>query len=209
MDLDRFEDYFLNNKNILLFKAKPKIGTEHKCVKHVRDKLFWCFFISLKGDAEFEHLKMLQKMDITEKQMKITFLEKIENNRKEITKKKIVKNLSLIEDNLRENITTKETLVVLAFLEKINLLFVDDKTFFICENSDKDFHIIKDDKIIYDSVEKCKENKIKRYKVNKILEPIANYKVNDLKEIYSKLFFPVEKTTKQKMYDNIESLIKN
>jgi hypothetical protein len=205
--MDMYEDYFLNNKNILRFKSLPKVVSECK-LKNL-DNLFWCFFICLKGEVEFEHLKMLQKIDVTEKQMKISFLEKIELRRKEITKKKLVKTLSTVEDNLRENITTKETLVVLAFIENINLLFVDDKTFFICKNSDKEFNIIKNDKIIHDSLEKCKENKIERYKVNKILAPIANYKVNDLKEIYAKLSLPTEKLTKQKMYDNIESLIKN
>jgi Glu-tRNA(Gln) amidotransferase subunit E-like FAD-binding protein len=79
----------------------------------------------------------------------------------------------------------------------------------MCKNSEKEFNIIKDDKIIYDTVEKSKENKIERYRVNKILEPIANYKVNEVKEIYIKLSLPMEKLTKQKMYDIIESLIKN
>lgn len=208
--MDRYKEYFLNNKNILHFKTlKPKVNLEKPIEKESKDNLFWCFFIALFGETEFEHLKMQHKLKITEKQLKISFLEKIEARRKEISKKRLVKTLSTVEDNLREEITTKETLVVLSFLEGINLLFVDDKTFFTCKNSDKEFYIIKCGKIIYDTIEKCKENKIERYKVNKILEPIANYKVNDLKEIYTKLSFPIEKLTKQKMYDNIESLIKN
>jgi len=199
-----YEDYFLNNKNIFRFKG---LTTETKVVKN-KDNLFWSFFIAMKGETEFEHLKMLQKLELTEKQYKISFLEKIELRRKEITKKKLVKTLSHVEDNLREDVTTKETLVVLSFLEGLNILFVDDKTFFMCKNSDKEVYIIKDDKIAYEKVEQIKENKIERYKVNKILKPIANYKVDELKEIYAKLF-SLEKLTKQKMYDNIESLIKN
>ena len=117
--------------------------------------------------------------------------------------------MSSIEENLTEEKTSMETLVVLAFLEGINLLFVDDKTFFSCENSDKDFFVIKNNEIVYDTVEKSKENKIERFKVNKILAPIANYKVNDLREIYTKLGWSSVKLTKQKLYDNIGDLIKN
>lgn len=210
MDLLLYEKYFLNHKNISLFQ-KPMTKTRVHLMEDVKDKLFWSFFIALNGATEFEYLKMLHKLKITEKQLKIDFLEKIAARRKEITKKKIVKTLTTVEENLMEEKTNLETLVVLAFIEGINLLFVDERTFFCAENTGGEFHIIKHDEIIFENSEKIKENRIERYRVDKVLSSISNYKVNELKNIYDKLVTESAKKTKQQLYDNIIELcsIKN
>jgi hypothetical protein len=211
MDPSNYEKYFLNNKNISFFQRKPEIIKSHK-LEEVKDKLFWALFIAIKGETEFEYLKMLNKIKLTEKQMKIDFLEKINLQKKEITKKRLVKTIASVEANLMEEKTTLETLVVLSFIEGINILFVDEKTFFSVENvPEKQFHIIKKDEIVFGDIENFKKNKIERYRVNKILANISNYKLNELKEIYFKLNPVDTKITKQKLYDNIIELcsIKN
>lgn len=211
-----FEKYFLNSKNISSFIEKiPKVVVkreQYKFEDNSQDKLFWTFFIILNGIAEFEYIKMLHKMKLREKQLKIEFLEKINLRKKEIMKKKIVKTLSLIETNLLEEKTSFETIVVLAFIEGLNILFVDEKTFFFVENdTEKETHIIYHENVIFDDVENIKKNKIERYRVNKVLSSISNYKLNELKDIYNIISKETTKMTKQKIYDNIIDLcsIKN
>ena len=77
MDLKDFEKYFLNNKNISSFVGKTPV---HR-IEDTQDTLFWSFFIIINGITEFEYIKMLQKIKLTEKKLKIEFLEKI-NKRK-------------------------------------------------------------------------------------------------------------------------------
>ena len=209
MDLSEFEKYFLNNKNISCFVGKD---TPIHRIEDSQDKLFWSFFIIINGITEFEYLKMLHKLKITEKQLKIEFLEKINQRKKEIIKKKLVKTLSSVETNLLEQTTSLETLVVLAFIEKVNILFVDERTFFYVENDpDNKIHIIKHNVVVFEDVEKVKKNRIERYRVDKVLSSISNYKLNDLKNIYSLLVTEMTKMTKQTLYDNIIDLcsIKN
>ena len=207
MDLRDFEKYFLNNKNISSFVGKTPV---HR-IEDTQDTLFWSFFIIINGITEFEYIKMLQKIKITGKQLKIEFLEKINKRKKEITKKKLVKTLSSVEANLLEDMTTLETIVVLAFIEGVNILFVDERTFFYVENDpDKEIHIIKNNVVVFENIEEIKKNRLQRYRVDKVLSSISNYKLDDLKSMYSILAEPV-KMTKQTLYDNIMNLcsIKN
>ena len=207
MDLRNFEKYFLNNKNISSFVGKTPI---HR-IEDTQDTLFWSFFIIINGVTEFEYIKMLQKIKITEKQLKIEFLEKINKRKKEITKKKLVKTLSSVEANLLEDMTTLETIVVLAFIEGVNILFVDERTFFYVENDpEKEIRIIKNNVVVFENIEEIKKNRLQRYRVDKVLSSISNYKLDDLKSMYSILAEPV-KMTKQTLYDNIMNLcsIKN
>jgi hypothetical protein len=208
MDLKEFEKYFLNNKNISSFVGKTPV---HRIVDN-QDKLFWSFFVIINGITEFEYIKMLQKIKITEKQVKIEFLEKINKRRKEIMKKKLVKTLSSVESNLLEDTTTLETIVVLAFIEGVNILFVDERTFFYVENDEeKEINIIKNDVVVFGNTEEIKKNRLHRYRVDKVLSSISNYKLNDLKSMYNILTESSHKMTKQTLYDNIINLcsIKN
>ena len=207
MDLRDFEKYFLNNKNISSFVGKTPV---HR-IEDTYDTLFWSFFIIINGITEFEYIKMLQKIKITEKQLKIEFLEKINKRKKEITKKKLVKTLSSVETNLLEDMTTLETILVLAFIEGVNILFVDERTFFYLENDpEKEIHIIKNNAVVFENIEEVKKNRLQRYRVDKVLSSISNYKLADLKSMYSILAEPA-KMTKQTLYDNIMNLcsIKN
>ena len=209
MDLRDFEKYFLNDKNISSFVGKN--APVHR-VENTQDNLFWSFFIIINGITEFEYIKMLHKIKISEKQLKIEFLEKINKRKKEITKKKLVKTLSSVESNLLEDTSTLETIVVLAFIEGVNILFVDERTFFYVENDpEKEVHIIKNNVVVFENVEQVKKNRIERYRVNKVLSSISNYKLNDLKSIYNILSESSIKMTKQILYDNIIDLcsIKN
>lgn len=209
-----YEEYFLNDKNISQFKngnmEKPIPKPIENTTPAEKDKLFWCFFIALKGEVEYEHIKMFNKIEITEKMMKIEFVEKLNKQRKEINKKKLVKCLSPIEANLTEKFQL-ETLVVLAFMENLNILFLTDKSFFICTNDPtKDYSVISNNTIKTSTlleVEELKKGKIERCKVNKILHSISYYKVNDLQEKYDVLVKEKKKMNKQQLYDEIEKFM--
>jgi hypothetical protein len=215
-----YEEYFLNDKNISQFKKgvekmgksetieKMKIteGEKLKPQKHCPselDKLFWCFFIAYRGEVDYEHIKMFNKIEFTEKNTKIEFIEKLNKRRSELNKKKLVKSIGDVESNLSEKLNL-ETLVVLAYIENINILFLFEKSFFICSNSDKSYSVIRDNTIqtgvTLGDIENMKKGKIERCRVDKVLNSISYYKLGDLQEMLPS----DKKMTKQQLYDIIQ-----
>jgi hypothetical protein len=151
------EPYFLNHKNITRFmegRLKPKELTPVAKPVILSDRLFWCFFIIWKGDIEYEHIKLFKQIELTEKQLKIEFLEKINLHRKQLK----IKNLASIEANLMEKEINYETLVALAHIEKLNIMILFDKSFFLTVNDiSKPYYSIKNgqvDKMTLEEIDK-------------------------------------------------------
>jgi len=179
------ENFFLNNKNIENFIKPIK-----KFELNQTDSNFWNFFIAWKGLAEYEKLCLFKKTRLTEKQLKLDFQDKLSK----------MKRVSSAIANLSDDITTLDTIVVLASLEKVNILFTDKHSYYLCKNNENaDYHIFgeTDGKIT---------GKIERQTVSKVLKTVSSYKLKELQDIY-KLFGDPTKKTKQILYDEITKYI--
>jgi len=207
--MNHCEPYFLNHKNIDRFINKPQKtqpvlqpNPEMLTKSEESDTLFWNFFVAWKGEIEYEHTKLFNKIQFMEKQLKIEFLEKINANRKSFKK------TAIAEENLMEKKVTPKTVILLAMIEKVNILFSFEKSFFLSINDDTKpyYHIYNGivREISLSDLEKVKEIKIQRHEIDKILGSISNYKLADLKEMYRKISDSVVKKTKQQMYDEIK-----
>lgn len=210
--MEFYEPYFLNHKNITRFiesslpkETKKEVLMNPICKDICKDDLFWYFFIAWKGEAAYEHIKLFNKIEITEKQLKFEFIEKI--NKKQVKIKKVCD----VEENLMGKKINMKTLVALAMIEKVNLLISNEKTFFLCENDfSKPYFRIdqKVEEISLEEMENIKKTRIERRDVDKVLGGISSYKVGELKTIYQKIAGE-SKMTKQQLYDEITKLIKN
>jgi len=189
------ESFFLNNKNIGEF-LKPKGVKKFELTEN--DSNFWNFFIVWKGPAEYEKLRLFNKTKLHEKQLKLEFQEKL-------AKTKLKSKAKAIE-NLTEAKTTLETIVILAILENVNILFVDKHSYYLCENDENapcaifgDIHISKEEINL--------EDKIKRPGVQHSLKPITNYKLAELQDMHKATGLSLKKTKKD-LYDEITKYIK-
>lgn len=144
---------------------------------HQRDGLFWCFYVMKYGEVEYEKLNQSKITLITEKKIKIDYIEKLRQE-KAIFKKTIKKSkeggdkeeknktmkfpsLSHIENQLANEVTIDIlTFLSLCYLEKLPVIYVHKKTYFELLIYDKD----EDDDLSNIHIIECKnEEKGKKY----------------------------------------------
>lgn len=178
--------------------VKPK---KNLFIPREKDMLFWCFFIFKNGDIKYETL--YNKNEVIEKQIKITFVEKI---RKEKQTLKIYKfdSISNIESNLvNDNLISRKTFLSLCAVENINIIYINKKTYFeLLMNDTNEVFIIHEINNSSNGKYNVKYGfeignnelidniKTSLYRVDNIDKPIkafSSYKTQELIDICSKL----------------------
>ena len=160
-----------------------------------KDTLFWCFYIMKNGEIKYEMLE--NTSFITEKKIKIEYVEKIRKEKQLIKMYKFA-TLTHIENQLaNEHKIDIKTFLTLCVIEKLNVLLTHKKTFFeLIMNDTEETHIIcqLDHPIKY-GYKGIDKNKLETYKntlfkvdnIDKPIKPPASYKVQDLIDICNKL----------------------
>ena len=216
--LKNLQDYMLDEENIdralemkIVTVNKEKTQTtfvktkKNLFIPREKDTLFWCFYIIQNGEIKYETL--YNKNEVIEKQIKITYIEKI---RKENQTLKIYKfdSITSIESNLvNDNFINRKTFLSLCALENINILYINKKTYFELlmndtnevfivheiNNSSNGKYNIKYGFEIGD-VEMINSIKNLLYRVDNIDKPIkafSSYKTQELLDICCKLAIEV------------------
>lgn len=177
------------------------------------DDLFWCFFIILNGQHEYEIDCSFKR----EKEFKIGSIEKLRNIKSELKALKL--RLSVIEDELlNQNKLSIISLTALCLLHKINILYVWNRKYFeIINNADEKINIIlnedKENKISYDTnLEKInyyRENYWCIDNISKPLKSVTGYTHKELLIIAQKLDIcdMSSKKTKKEIYEKILEMI--
>jgi len=235
--LKNLQDYMLDDENIdraLKMKMDTTVNKEKISINFVKpkkslfiprekDTLFWCFYIIKNGDVKYETL--YNKNEVIEKQIKITYIEKI---RKEKQTLKIYKfdSITSIESNLlNDNFINRKTFLSLCALENINIIYISKKTYFeLLMNDTNEVFIIHEINnslngkynIKYGfemgDVEIISGIKNSLYRVDNIDKPIkafSSYKTQELIDICSKLAIEVinkdtnKKKSKKDLYEGI------
>ena len=173
------------------------------------DSLFWCFFIILKGEQEYEINHSFQR----EKEFKIESIEKLRAIKSELKAFKL--RLTEIENELLyEKKITIKTLVALCLLHKTNIMYIWKRNYFeIINNPDKTLNIIMNEKGENIISEDTNPEKIQYYRekywcienINKPLKAITSYTRDELITIVDKLEIKdiSAKKTKKEMYEKI------
>lgn len=161
-----------------------------------KDSLFWCFYMIQNGDVGYEMLGQITP--ITEKKLKIDYVEKIRKN-KIIVKPYKFSSISNVENQLANEFKIDlKTLLTLCVIESINIFFINNKTYYeLNTNDNKDIFVIKkfdNDKFGYkmvsfgsEELEKYKSSLFKIDNIDKPIKSISFYKVSDLIEYCNKL----------------------
>jgi hypothetical protein len=203
-----------NNENKSINKPSLFIPREN-------DSLFWCYYIISNGEVKYETIN--NKNTVITKQMKIELVNKIREN-KPILKTYKFDAFSNIESNLAndDNINIK-TVLALCAIEKINLIFVKNKTYYeLLMNDSESIYIIREihsngnymNKYGFKLYNKSNIQEIRNnfYKLDNPVKPIkslSSYKVQDLIEICNKLAIEIinkdtgKNKTKNELYESI------
>jgi len=138
-----FEKYMFTNESILLLNESNKPDNnninknenenknENKSILFTpceKDKLFWCFYIILHGFNEYE----LHHSDyyITEKNFKISSVEKLRSMKPQIKEMKLKMKFNEIEDELvNQSQITLKGLDALCFIYKVSIVVISGKTY--------------------------------------------------------------------------------
>ena len=200
------------NAYVPLVKQHNKFGV---FIPPEMDSLFWCLYIMKYGEIHYEMLD--NKSVVTEKKLKIEYVEKIRLN-KVLLKTYKFNTFSELENNLTNDKTLSLSSVLsLCALDNLNILVIQNKTYYeLCMNDSHDTAIIqKFDKkfgvklVDNDFTMGVKNDFIQIENVEKPLKAISAYKVQDLINICNKLEIDVkhalsEKTkTKKELYEDI------
>jgi len=187
-----------------------------------KDKLFWCFYILLKGFSEYEMHRT--GFYAVEKAFKITTVEKLRGMKKEIKDLKL--KISEVEDELvnKEQITLKG-LQVLCLVYKVSITYIYGKKY--CEflyndtigNADAIIKGIikqterKEHALIYEDAIDLPKIKQTHWFIENVQKPLkapASYTLKDLQDICEKLEIPIKNEigkskTKKDLYEGILS----
>lgn len=198
-----------NKPNIVV--PKKNMTTVHDIFfPKQRDQLFWCFYVILHGQIEYD---MLTSFFTLEKETKYKWIE-VFRGRKELFKPiKVSRNV--VEDELANaKAITMATVKALCHLNDVNVFYVDDKKYYeITTNSEKPFYLIEKvdgryglkEKIPIEKVEYYREHYWKLENLDKPLKAVSSYKADELKDICKRLHIDSSNMTKPKMYEKILS----
>lgn len=193
---EQFIQKMLHNVTISNFRPNTNIKpAKDFFLPKEKDTLFWCFFIMKNGEIKYEMLD--NTSFITEKKIKIEYVEKIRKE-KQLVKMYKFATLTHIENQLvNEQKIDIKTFLTLCVIEKLNVLLTHKKTFFELTMTDnEETHIIcqleATNKYGYKGTDKNKLETYKNtlFKVDNIDKPIkqpSSYKVQELIEICNKL----------------------
>ena len=195
-----------------LVKQNNKLGV---FIPPEMDSLFWCLYIMKYGEIHYEMLD--NKSVVTEKKIKIEYVEKIRLN-KVLLKTYKFNTFTELENNLTNDKTLSlSSLLSLCALDNLNILVIQNKTYFeFCMNDSGDTAVIQkfDKKFGVKMVEnkfisEITKDLIQIENIAKPLKAISAYKVSDLIHICNKLEIEVKHTlsnktkTKKELYEDI------
>ena len=194
--------------------TKVMLKKEENFTPLQKDKLFWCFYIILKGIDDYEMNK--NTAFATEKKFKIDTVEKLRFMKDKLKELKIKRND--IEDELvnKECISTK-TLQVLCLIYKISIVYISGKKYteFLFAEDDKITGIIeqKSDLSVKNTVDLEYISTVRKsyWFIENIQKPLSApsaYTIKELQDISTKLGINLvsnlgKNKTKQLLYEEI------
>jgi len=202
----------LESRNKPIIKSKGDNKDTNKPLKPAlfvpreKDTLFWCLYVMKHGDAKYDMIE--HKNIITEKKIKIEYVEKIRQEKQTVKTYKFA-TLTHIENNLaNENQLDVKTFLTLCAVENLNVLFVKNKTYYELLMNDGNelhcLHLLQNYKYGYEinpvGAEQMKTTLYKLDNIDKPIKAMSGYKLSELVEICEKLALDVvdKQTNKSK-----------
>jgi len=229
INVNKKENINVNKKENINVNKKENISVSVNVNKFFipkeKDSLFWCFYVILNGFFNYESTR--HKNTLFVKQTKINYVYLVREN-KTIIKTHKFDTISNIEGNLvNDELMNIKTFITLCSIKKINILILNERTYFellfdeinpIYIISKKHFSNTNNSNEKYGCNEKYgfeiatseQMNDIRNnlYKINNINKPInavSSYKLQELVEIAMKFNIITAKKRKEDLYREIQS----
>ena len=236
---DRIEGVTVNEADTLnktLSEPLQPLQTPYKKIEKIytsflpreKDKLFWCFFVMKNGFVEYEKLRLdIDNNEcinmVTEKKLKIDYVNKLREN-KTIIKKYKIASLTDIENYLvNESVIDIKTFLTLCILEELSVLYIKKNSYYELNFVSSDIESSKQHVILCHTpfkytyefektqmdVQKYKDDLYKLDNIDKPIKAFSSYKLGELVDICNKLSIEIinpstqKKKTKQELYESI------
>jgi len=189
-----------NNKPNNIKHASLSKPASNIFIPREKDTLFWCFYILKNGEVKYETTN--NKNDVIATRLKIDYIEKIRNEKQTIKTYKF-DTINNIESNLSNDKTLNvKTFLSLCAIENINVLIVNNKTYYkLLMNDTPDIYIVY---CLYNgnksyerrygfeigthhAINNIETTLYRVENIDKPIKPITAYKVQDLVDISNKL----------------------
>ena len=177
-----------------------------------KDSLFWCFYIALCGLHEYD---MIHNFFTKEKEIKYNWIEQLRGKKEILKPIKISK--ATVEDELANcQRITMATVKAMCHLFDINVFYIDNKKFYeIITDTNNPIYVIEKKEKSYGLKKNLTPEQLEYYRnhfwklenLDKPLKAISSYKINDLRDICSKLHIDFVNLTRPQMYQAILSYL--
>jgi hypothetical protein len=231
--LKNLQDYMLNDSSVKRMIDLPNDLTNNSIVEKStlvkkekeyfipkqKDTLFWCFYIMKNGIDKFDDLNETGISIVTEKQLKIGFVEKLRKEKQLIKTYKFASNTHIESQLVNENKIDIATFLTLCVLENLNVVYLKKKTYYeLLMNDSNDIHVVNFTDYgkfgyklsLNNDVNNIRTTLFKIDNIEKPVKALSGYKVSELVEYCTKLDISIinEKTNKKKNKNELyESLI--
>jgi len=200
---------------------QPKKQTKNTVfIPRENDGLFWCYYIILNGDVQYEMIA--NKNTLVSKQLKIDYVSKIRENKQVIKLHKFDTIVNMENNLVNDNTVNIKTIMTLCAIDNINLIYVSKHTYFeLLMNESNTIYIIReiDDQSKYvkkygyeiatsDTLQEIRSNLYKLDYIDKPIKSVSSYKLADLTAIALKLGLSLKDNngknkTKNELYESI------
>lgn len=195
-----------NNSNIKILKKNNTNNNIDFFYPERKDKLFWCFYYILFGKDSYDNLKYKNVFKV-ESDTKIDFIKKVREKKNDLKKNKITR--TTLETELMSNIITINTIKGLCIVYKKNIMYVWDNKYYdiVGDYENDNYEIIINEnnmyKLLTNEIDKKRELYLNNYwkveDLKKPLKSIANYKIEELKDICKRLNITIANNGKTKI----------
>ena len=201
-------------------KPQPKPKPTSLFIPRENDGLFWCYYIILNGDVQYEMIA--NKNTLVSKQLKIEYVSKIRENKQVIKLHKFDTIVNMENNLVNDNTVNIKTIMTLCAIDNINLIYVSKNTYFeLLMNESNTIYIIRemDDQSKYvkkygyeiatsDTLQEIRSNLYKLDYIDKPIKSVSSYKLADLTSIALKLGLSLKDNngknkTKNELYESI------
>lgn len=209
----QYKKIFNNNNNVCIKKHidhYDKIDTSSNFfIPQEKDKLFWCLYIFMHSEYEYNIAKNNKNIFSIEKKWKIDSLTKLkEKNIINVLKSNKIK-ISEIEDELmnKDKITLKG-LIALCIIHNLSIMYIsnnkyyellsndNDKLFIIINTKNNDYAIVRNTDNNY--IKNIRDSYFKIDNINKPLKSLNSYSLNELQTICNKMNISLENSETKK-----------
>jgi hypothetical protein len=224
--LTNANSYMLTSKNICNIEVinkpdfKPRIKHEEKPVIITKtapndiffpkqtDKFFWCFYVILYNQSEYD---MVSNYFTKETEIKYKWIEEFRNNKTLFKPIKVSKNV--VETELAHNkMITMNSIKALCYLKNVNIFYIDNQKYYeIIVNETSPIYLIEKiekniglkQNVTSEQIEYYRSHFWKLENLDKPLKAVSSYKVDELRDICKRLNIEADKSTKPQLYEKI------